>query len=101
MRIKKVFLNRQGAKRFKLRGLPNGMNRVRILMSTNQAGAGYIFGTSQHAQLPPPIARLEIVERPRRGPAASQLFAAPRWGFAVSAGGDAAGSPRRSPFGIA
>jgi plastocyanin len=47
VRIKKVFLNRQGAKRFKLPGLPNGMNRVRILMSTNQAGAGYIFGTSQ------------------------------------------------------
>ncbi len=46
VKIKKVFLNRQGAKRFKLRGLPNGMNRVRILMSTNQAGAGYIFGTS-------------------------------------------------------
>jgi hypothetical protein len=47
VRIKKVFLNSQGAKRFKLRGLPNGMNRVRIFMSTNQAGAGYIFGTSQ------------------------------------------------------
>jgi plastocyanin len=47
VKIKKVFLNRQGAKRFKLPGLPNGMNRVRILMSTNQAGAGYIFGTSQ------------------------------------------------------
>ena len=47
VRIKKVFLNRQGAKRFKLPGLPNGMNRLRILMSTNQAGAGYIFGTSQ------------------------------------------------------
>ena len=46
VKVKKVFLNRQGAKRFKLRGLPNGMNRVRILMSTNQAGAGYIFGTS-------------------------------------------------------
>jgi plastocyanin len=46
VKIKKVFLNRQGAKRFKLRGLPNGMNRVRTLMSTNQAGAGYIFGTS-------------------------------------------------------
>jgi plastocyanin len=46
VKIRKVFLNRQGAKRFKLRGLPNGMNRVRILMSTNQAGAGYIFGTS-------------------------------------------------------
>jgi plastocyanin len=47
VRIKKVFLNRQGAKRFKLRGLPNGMNRVRILMTTNQAGAGYFLGTSQ------------------------------------------------------
>jgi len=46
VKIRKVVLNRQGAKRFKLRGLPNGMNRVRILMSTNQAGAGYIFGTS-------------------------------------------------------
>jgi plastocyanin len=47
VKIKKVFLNRQGAKRFKLRGLPNGMNRVRTFMTTNQAGAGYIFGTSQ------------------------------------------------------
>jgi len=47
VRIKKVFLNRQGAKRFKLPDLPNGMNRVRTLMSTNQAGSGYIFGTSQ------------------------------------------------------
>jgi len=47
VRIKKVFLNRQGAKRFKLRGLPKGMNRVRVLMTTNQAGAGYFFGTSQ------------------------------------------------------
>ena len=47
VKIKKVFLNRQGAKRFKLRGLPNGMNRLRIFMTTNQAGAGYIFGTSQ------------------------------------------------------
>jgi plastocyanin len=46
VRIKKVFLNRQGAKRFKLRGLPNGMNRVRVYMTTNQAGPGYIFGTS-------------------------------------------------------
>jgi plastocyanin len=47
VKIKKVFLNRQGAKRFKLRGLPKGRNRVRIFMTTNQAGAGYIFGTSQ------------------------------------------------------
>jgi plastocyanin len=46
VRIKKVTLNRQGAKRFKLRGLPNGLNRVRVYMTTNQAGAGYIFGTS-------------------------------------------------------
>jgi len=47
VKIKKVFLNRQGAQRFKLRGLPNGQNRVRIFMTTNQAGAGYVFGTSQ------------------------------------------------------
>jgi plastocyanin len=46
VRIKKVTLNRQGAQRFKLRGLPNGMNRVRVYMTTNQAGSGYIFGTS-------------------------------------------------------
>jgi plastocyanin len=46
VRIKKVTLNRQGAKRFKLRGLPNGLNRVRVFMTTNQAGSGYIFGTS-------------------------------------------------------
>ena len=47
VKIRKVFLNRQGAKRFKLRGLPNGQNRVRLFMTTNQAGAGYIFGISQ------------------------------------------------------
>ena len=47
VRIKKVYLNRQGAKRFKLRGLPNGQNRVRLFMTTNQAGSGYILGTSQ------------------------------------------------------
>lgn len=46
VKIKKVFLNRQGAKRFKLKGLPNGRNRVRTFMTTNQAGAGYVFGTS-------------------------------------------------------
>ena len=46
VKIKKVFLNRQGAKRFKLRGLPNGQNRVRIFMTTNQAGTGYMLGTS-------------------------------------------------------
>jgi plastocyanin len=46
VKIKKVFLNRQGAKRFKLRGLPNGQNRLRLFMTTNQAGSGYIFGTS-------------------------------------------------------
>jgi len=46
VRIKKVTLNRQGAQRFKLRGLPNGLNRVRVYMTTNQAGSGYIFGTS-------------------------------------------------------
>jgi plastocyanin len=47
VRIKKVYLNRQGAKRFKLRGLPNGQNRVRLFMTTNQAGPGYFLGTSQ------------------------------------------------------
>ena len=46
VKIKKVFLNRQGAKRFKLTGLPNGLNRLRTFMTTNQAGSGYIFGTS-------------------------------------------------------
>jgi plastocyanin len=47
VRVKKVTLNRQGAQRFKLRGLPNGMNRVRVYMTTNQAGTGYMLGTSQ------------------------------------------------------
>jgi plastocyanin len=46
VRVKKVTLNRQGAQRFKLRGLPNGLNRVRAYMTTNQAGSGYVFGTS-------------------------------------------------------
>ena len=46
VKIKKVFLNSQSAKRFKLPGLPHGQNRLRIFMTTNQAGFGYIFGTS-------------------------------------------------------
>lgn len=46
VRLKKVTLNSQGAQRFRLKSLPNGRNRLRILMSTNQAGSGYIMGTS-------------------------------------------------------
>jgi plastocyanin len=44
--LRKVTLNRQSTQRFRLRGLPKGRNRLRVFMTTNQAGTGYIFGTS-------------------------------------------------------
>jgi plastocyanin len=44
--LKKVTLNRQSATRFKLRHLPHGLNRLRIFISTNQAGAGFFHGAS-------------------------------------------------------
>ena len=44
--LKKVTLNGQSAKRFKVRHLPRGLNRLRIFITTNQAGAGYFHGAS-------------------------------------------------------
>lgn len=44
--LKKVVLNSQSATRFKLRNLPHGLNRLRIFITTNQAGAGYFHGAS-------------------------------------------------------
>jgi plastocyanin len=44
--LKKVVLNSQSAKRFKLHGLPHGLNRLRIFITTNQAGSGYFHGPS-------------------------------------------------------
>jgi plastocyanin len=44
--LRKVFLNRQSAQRFKLTLRP-GISRVRVYMTTNQAGAGYVFSSSQ------------------------------------------------------
>jgi plastocyanin len=44
--LKKVVLNSQSAKRFKLRGLPHGVNRLRIFITTSQAGSGYFHGAS-------------------------------------------------------
>jgi plastocyanin len=44
--LKKVTLNSQGAQRFRLKSLPSGRNRLRIFMTTNQAGSGYFSGTS-------------------------------------------------------
>jgi plastocyanin len=44
--LKKVTLNSQSATRFKLRHLPHGLNRLRIFITTNQAGAGYFRGAS-------------------------------------------------------
>jgi plastocyanin len=44
--LKKVSLNNQSANRFKLRNLPHGLNRVRLFITTNQAGAGYFHGAS-------------------------------------------------------
>jgi plastocyanin len=44
--LKKVVLNAQSAKRFKLRNLPHGLNRLRLFITTNQAGSGYFHGPS-------------------------------------------------------
>jgi plastocyanin len=44
--LRKVFLNRQSAQRFKLNLRP-GISRIRVYMTTNQAGAGYVFSSSQ------------------------------------------------------
>jgi plastocyanin len=45
--LRKVTLNRQSAQRFRLK-LPRGRSLVRAYMTTNQAGAGYVFGASQN-----------------------------------------------------
>jgi plastocyanin len=44
--LKKVKLNSSGAQRFKVT-LPKGLNRLRLAMSVNQAGAGYAGGFSK------------------------------------------------------
>lgn len=44
--LKKVTLNSQGAQRFRLKTLTSGRHRLRIFMTTNQAGTGYFSGTS-------------------------------------------------------
>lgn len=44
--LKKVTLNGQSAARFKLRHLPHGLNRLRLFITTNQAGSGYFHGPS-------------------------------------------------------
>ena len=44
--LKKVTLNSQSATRFKLRKLPHGLNRLRLFITTNQAGPGYFHGAS-------------------------------------------------------
>jgi len=44
--LKKVTLNSQSATRFKLRKLPHGLNRLRLYISTNQAGSGFFHGAS-------------------------------------------------------
>ena len=53
--LKKVTLNSQSATRFKLRNLPHGLNRLRLFISTNQAGSGYFHGASPTHQLPAPL----------------------------------------------
>jgi plastocyanin len=45
--LRKVFLNRQSTMRFKLPTLRLGLSRLRVHMTTNQAGAGYIFSSSR------------------------------------------------------
>lgn len=44
--LRKVFLNRQSTQRFKLPTLRPGLSRIRVFMTTNQAGAGYVFSSS-------------------------------------------------------
>jgi plastocyanin len=44
--VKKVTLNSQSTRRFKLKMLPKGRNRLRIFMTVNQAGSGYFSGMS-------------------------------------------------------
>jgi plastocyanin len=44
--LKRVALNYSGAQRFKVK-LPKGVNRLRIAMSVNQAGAGYLGAFSK------------------------------------------------------
>jgi hypothetical protein len=44
--IKKVALNGQSAKRFKMSNLPRGLNRLRLFITTSQAGTGYFHGAS-------------------------------------------------------
>lgn len=45
--LRKVFLNRQSTQRFKITSLRPGLSRIRVYMTTNQAGAGYAFSSSQ------------------------------------------------------
>jgi plastocyanin len=45
--LRKVVLNRQSAQRFKL-VLPRGRSLIRVYMTTNQAGAGYLFSASRN-----------------------------------------------------
>jgi plastocyanin len=47
--LRKVVLNSSGAQRFKVK-LPKGLNRLRIAMSVNQAGAGYLGAFSKTIQ---------------------------------------------------
>ena len=44
--LKRIALNSSGAQRFKVK-LPKGLNRLRIAMSVNQAGAGYLGAFSK------------------------------------------------------
>ena len=44
--LKRVKLNSSGAQRFKV-ALPKGLNRLRVAMSVNQAGAGFAGGFSK------------------------------------------------------
>ena len=63
--LKKVTLNSQSATRFKLRNLPHGLNRLRIFISTNQAGSGYFHGPARASASG--AVRRRAVETPRVG----------------------------------
>ena len=63
--LKKVTLNGQSATRFKLRKLPHGLNRLRLFISTNQAGSGFFHGPARASASG--AVRRRAVETPRAG----------------------------------
>ena len=55
--LKKVTLNSQGAQRFRIKTLAPGRHRLRIFMTTNQAGSRLLLRHQPGPKLPPRITR--------------------------------------------